>query len=67
MLTPDEREALDRGAADYLAGRHMNPYPHETRGPQFRAWINGWASARAASGLSTLPAPPDAAPAPPAS
>ena len=39
--------AVHRGAEDYMAGRHSNPYDYETEGELFRAWIEGYNAAKA--------------------
>lgn len=49
-MTQDEMQAVDRGAADYFAGNHSNPYAfnsQESNGNLFRAWIVGYNAARA--------------------
>jgi hypothetical protein len=40
------QEAVSKGAADYFAGKHGNPYDWETEGEFFRAWIVGYRAAR---------------------
>lgn len=39
-------KAYEQGAADYYAGRHMNPYSYSKEGEDFRAWIMGYRTAK---------------------
>lgn len=47
----EERIATDRGAADFFAGRHLNPYSWSKEGNLFRAWIEGYKAAKDISKL----------------
>lgn len=46
-------DAVDRGAQDFFAGRHANPYNHATEGDQFRHWITGYHAAKATEDART--------------
>lgn len=38
--------AAHRGAQDFFAGSHMNPYSWSEQGDLFRAWIEGYNTAK---------------------
>ena len=44
-----------RGATDFHAGRHSNPYDASEQGPQFQEWIGGYHTARAAADNRLVP------------
>lgn len=43
--------AAHRGASDFEADQHLNPYDFETEGDLFRAWIDGYRSRKAIDDL----------------
>jgi hypothetical protein len=43
--------AAEQGARDFEDGQHLNPYDHETRHPEFVAWINGYNGRKAIAEL----------------
>ncbi len=47
-----ETIAVDRGAADFFAGIHLNPYSWSKEGDLFRAWITGYNAAKAIGAAS---------------
>lgn len=47
MTTTQEMAANNRGAADFFAGSHMNPYSWSKESALFQAWIVGYNAAKA--------------------
>ena len=43
--------AVHKGAEDYRAGRHLNPYDHAEQPELFRAWIEGYRAAKSIDDL----------------